>query len=256
MTVCLSAKELLCIAALLGVSKVIAVPDAFQNVMPGRLREELQDTQQSLEQKGLLALDFDGNCTLAPAYLPSLETILKGSRVIVIDAQLNSRGQASCVYYISGQHVVRSVPKDGVFELSELSAEQAAKELCGGVNWARGERLSCEPLLISQKQLGEAKAAGTLKALQKLGVDDELGAVIADAFLFKTNYYSFVFLDRSPRGRLMSLIFIDDVRGTLKLTPTIEKDQNYILIESVDQEQMKAELAEAVRDMLQTGEEG
>lgn len=255
MTVCLSAKELLCIAALLGVSEVIAVPDAFQNVPPNRLREEIQNTQQSLEQKGLLALDFDGNCTLTPTYLPILETMLKGSKVILIDAQLHHRGQASCAYYISGRYVVRSVPKDGAFELSKISAEQAAEELCGGINWVLGGRLSCKPLLISQKQLNQIKAADPLNEFQKLGVDDKLGVVIADALLFKTNYYSFAFLDRRSGGRLISLIFIDDVRGALKLIPTVENDQNYVLIEAADQEQLKVELAEAVRDTLQTGKE-
>lgn len=252
MTVCLSAKELLCIAALLGVSEVIAVPDAFRNVAPGRLREEIQDTQQSLERKGFLSLDFDGNCTLAPAYLPPLEAVLKGSGVIIINTQLSDRGQGNCTYYISGRHVVRSVPKDGAFELSELSAEQAAEELCGGINWVQGERLSCKPLLISQKQLNQLKAANLSEALRKLDADDGLGTVIANAFAQKTNYYSFAFLDRSSGGQLTSLIFIDDIRGTLRLIPTIEQDQNYILIEAVDQGQLKAELAGAVRDMLQT----
>lgn len=256
MTICLSAKELLCIAALLGVPEVIAIPDAFRNVAPGRLKEEIQDIQQSLEQKGFLSLDFDGNCTLTSAYLPYLETVLKGTKVIMVDAQLNSSGQANCVYYISERNIVRSFPKDGAFELCDISMVQAAEELCGRINWVHGEQLNCQPLLISQKQLNHIKAANSLEELRKSGADDGLSPVIADALLFKTNYYSFAFLDRRSGGRLINLIFIDDVRGSLKLTPTVENDQNYILIEAADQEQLKEALAEAVRDMLQAGEEG
>lgn len=255
MTICLSAKELLCIAALLDVSEVIAIPDAFRNATPGKLREEMQNIQQFLEQKGILTLDFDGNCAVASAYLPLLETALKGTRIIMLDAQLNSRGQSSRVYYISGPLVVRSIPQDETFELSEISAEQAKEELCGKINWVQGERLSCHPLLISQQQLNQIKSTGPQETLSKLDVDDRLKAVMTDALLFKSNYYSFAFLDRESGGRLISVIFIDDIRGVLRLTPTIENDQNYILIEATDQEQLKAELDETVRYMLQTGKE-
>lgn len=256
MTICLSAKELLCIAALLGVPEVVAIPDAFQTVRPGGMREEVQDIQQTLEKKGFLTLDFDGNCTLTPAYLPHLETVLKGTKVIMLDAQLSSRGQESRVYYISEQYIVRSIRKGGVFELSDIPAEQAERELCGGINWVQGERLSCQPLMIPQRQLNQVKAEGPLEAIQKLDADDGLKSILADALLFKTNYYSFAFLDRRSGGRLISLIFIDDPRGALKLSPTVVDDQNYVLIETADQELLRANLAEAVKDMLQTGEGG
>ena len=255
MTICLSAKELLCIAALMDVPEVVAIPDAFQTVRPGGMREEVQDIQQTLEKKGFLTLDFDGNCTLTHAYLPHLETVLKGTKVIMLDAQLQSLGQVSRVYFLSEQKVVRSIPKDGVFELSDIPMEQAKEELYDGINWVQGERLFCQPLLISQRQLNQVKAEGPLETLQKLDADNRLRVILTDALLFKTNYYSFAFLDRRSGGRLTSLIFIDDPRGALMLTPTVENDQNYILIEAVDQEQLKAALAGAVSDMFQIEKE-
>ena len=230
MTICLSAKELLCIAALMDVPEVVAIPDAFRTVRPSGLREEIQDMQQTLEQKGLLTLDFDGNCTVTPAYLPYLETILKGTKVIMLDAQLNPRGQSSRVYYILEQYIVRSIRKGGVFELSDIPTEQAERELCGEINWVQGERLSCQPLLISQRQLNQIKSAGPRETIQELDADDGLKTILSDALVFKSNYYSFAFLDRRSGGRLVSLIFIDDPRGTLKLSPTVVDDQNYVLL--------------------------
>lgn len=255
MTVCLTAKELLCAAALLGVPEVIAIPDAFQNMGQRQLLAELLAAQQSLEEKGILQLDFDGNRTLSPAYLPNLETVLRSEKVIVVDAQLISCGQAGCAYYIAKQHVVRSVPGNGVFELSEIASEQAMKELCG-LEWTWANTLSCAPCLISQRKLNQLKAENSTEALKETGMDDTLRAIIADAFSFQTNYYSYAFLDRRSGGKLTSLIFMDDARGAVKLTPAIEDDQNCILLEAVTQEKLKAELREAVQAMFQAGTEG
>lgn len=255
MTVCLTAKELLCAAALLGIPEVIAIPDAFQNMEQRQLRAELLAAQQSLEEKGILQLDFDGSRALSPAYLPNLETVLKSEKVIIVDAQLISCGQAGCAYYIAKQRVVRSVPRNGVFELSEIGSEQAMKELCG-LDWVWAETLSCAPCLVSQRKLNQIKAENSTATLKEIGMDDKLRAIIADAFSFQTNYYSYAFLDRWSGGKLTSLIFMDDARGAVKLTPAVEDDQNCILLEAVTQENLKAELREAVQAMLQAEMEG
>lgn len=255
MNVCLTAKELLCAASLLAVSEVIAIPDVFRNTAPSKLREELQEARQALEQKGLLDLDFDGNSTFSSACRLQLDTVFKGEKVVMVDTLLGPRRQASCVYYISGRSVVRSIPRDGVFELFDISPEQAAEELSGSICWVQGEQLSCRPLLISQKQLDQIKAAGPPEGFRQVDANERLRAILTDAFLFRTNYYSFGFLDRRNGGRLSSLIFVDDVRGALKLSPTVENDQNYILIQAADQESLQVELAETVSDMLLLGEE-
>lgn len=255
MIVCLTAKELLCAAALLGIQEVIAIPDAFQNMTPRQIRAEIQAAQRALEEKGILQLDFNGNCTLNPAHFSSLETLLRGEKVIIVDAQLTSCGQAGCAYYISGRRVVRSVPQNGAFELSEIMPEQAVEELCG-LSWTKAEELSCEPCLISQRQLDQIKAGGSVETLEKVGMSDKMQAIISDAFSFKTNFYSFAFLERQSGGTFISLIFMDDARGTIKLTPTIQDDQNYVLIEAVKQEALKAELCGTVRALLQAETEG
>jgi len=255
MQLILSAKEIVCLAAALGISEVIGIADGFRDVPLRRLQREIDLTRESLEKKGVIESGLDGDSAINPSYRSMLETVLRSKRLVAIDAQLAGKGKIGVVYYAAAGQLVESVPGESGYTLCECSASECAERIFAYADWVAGPAaLDCQPRLIKQTRLQALKglqAGGKeAKEMENEGFSHVVIAMLFDAFSYQTNFYSYAFVDTADGGSLKTLMFIDDYRGALKLVPVVKNDENCILLESVPQKELQDELRARVQAFL------
>jgi len=242
MTIKLSAKELICIASALGVTQVFGISDPFVDVPPRKLQKELDKVRQTLEDKGVLMSDFDGNVEINPLYLPLVETVVKCDACAVAETQCAGT-TTQLMYYQKAERFVQCVVNGEELALKETTAVNASSDLSNIVNWTiNPEQLDMSPCKIPQSLfvMLKGKSERVRKAeIEKLNMPQEIADILLDALRFKTNFYSLCYIDMISTGSVRSLMFIDDLNGTLKLTNIVENNKNYVLLSPVSQAELK-----------------
>lgn len=243
-----NAKELLCIAAALGISEVVGIPDGFRDVSPRKMKKEVDAVRESLEAKNVIVSDFDGNSSLNPAYMPIWETVFQCERFIALDAQLLRNGQKGILFYVSGSQVVEAVLENGCYSVRMLSPEEGYQAIVSSADWEENPLVSAfaegqirQRLLQKIKNSWSAKSA--CESLKKEGICEEVAQLLSKAFSFQTNFYSYAFVDMSAGGKLKSLMYIDDAQGALALVNTVEGDEDYVQLLPATQQHLADALA-------------
>ncbi len=253
MQICLTAKELICIAAAMGVSEIIGINDEFKAVAPRKLQRKLDQVRQSLETKGIIISDFEGNSSLNTAYLILWKTMFGSEKIVALDAQLLKSGQKSVLFYIADNNAVEAVRDNNSYTLNLLDYDECKRRILSCVDWVPSpavlDRGECS---VKQSTLRKLKSPLNIRSgregLVKAGITDTVADLVFDAFSFKSNFYSFAFIDMTDDGKLDSLMFIDDVKGAVQLVSTIEDDENYVGFVPTTQ----AQISEALIKLVET----
>ena len=87
----LTAKEIMCVAASLGATELYGIPDGFSGISKSSLNKELLKVQSSLEQKGYLKANFDGETSLSKEIIDVITVCSKCEKFIAIDKQIKNK---------------------------------------------------------------------------------------------------------------------------------------------------------------------
>ena len=233
----LNAKELICLAALMDVSQVFGIPDAFADRAESQMKAEVMTVQRSLEKKGVLKMDFDGNSDLNTIYADLLDIVLRCDHFIAVDRQAPERGQNGFLFYLKGKNSVSAVINGDDYLFTVLSPDDLVKEIHGLVFWNElsgamvGEQGSMtQRVLTHLKRKGEKQS---LKLLRETGLSETASRLVCDALSLKAQFYSFAFVDVHSRvNGVRSVMFLGDKRGIIRLETAVRDNVDYVTFTS------------------------
>lgn len=251
----LSAKELICLAAWHGVPEIFGVPDVFARIAPDKLKAEVLQVQQSLQKKGVLSLDFDGNSDIRPEYAELLDVVFHCDHFAALDRQLVEDGHKALLFYRKNAEIIASQLNGQEYSFEKLDTEHFAERLYTSIRWeSLNDILPSTKAEITQRSLIKMKKqAGktTTTELMKNGLNREAASMVADAFALRSNFYSFAFVDVTAKvDGIKSLMFLGDSRGLLHMKNIVIDNADCVSFGTISKADLLEKLDQSVRWFL------
>ena len=239
----LTPKEFLFICAGLGVTEVYGIIDGYKDVNPADIATEIRTVQQSLENKGYIESDFDGNSAISSEVIEYVGVCAACRKLIAFDSQMKSGGKTNVVYYFANEKVVKSERKDDVYHLSYVDANIIGNEIKDGIKLDLIDSpQQFNKVHIPQRELEKIKKMVTANdkknatdAMQKY-FDADFANIILSSFEKKENFFSVVAVDFTlQEDNVKSIMFINSKHANIKLQPIVVDLKTEIEFEEIDE---------------------
>lgn len=198
-----TAQELFCMARLSGKRVIYGIPDGFALVPQEELQGEVQRVTDSLCDKGIATMDFDGKITVSEEYSELLRSCCDCGKCLTVNLKKKDGTEENDIFWIL----------DGVFLMAEVIGERYVfsstdtsfvKELFFGIDFPAGDSSHASETVILLRKLTEAKRACTqgktddaTRILRQNGADERLACVIADGLCEKAGYVGLLLMENS-----------------------------------------------------------
>lgn len=258
----LNAKEIMCIAANLGATELYGIPDGFGGIPKAALSKEVIKVQASLEAKGYLTEDFDGNSELDGRILELIAVCAYCEKFIAIDRQVKKHNQEGILFYVKGTKVVRAEKAGENYKLTDFDASFLNAEIKNMLQWEKSSDTDKVDCTVTTKVLEKAKTLKKRKAndagkkeLINAGMDKVSAEVILNGLNDEETFYSFTFVDLTAEtDNVKNLMYINSEVKSLKLQSVMVDEKDMVLFSNIDYDTAVNELTELVKDLRISGE--
>ena len=258
----LTAKEIMCVAASLGATELYGIPDGFVGIGKSSLNKELLKVQNSLEQKGYLTENFDGDASLNQTVINIIMVCAKCEKFIAIDKQIKHKQQEGILYYVKGDTTVRAIKDGETYKMSIFDTSMIISSLNELVEWRDPDNTESVEFTVSNKVLIKAK---TLKArqaddaaiseLRNIGIGDKVAKVIVSGLNGNEDFYSFTFANLIAQSdNIDNVMYIVSNDKALRLKSAIEDEQDVVHFTTASHEGILSELKAMLEKLAVSGE--
>lgn len=240
----LTSKEFLFLCAGMGVTEVYGIVDGYKDVNLSDISTEIRLVQQSLEKKGYIESDFDGNSSVRSEVIAFVASCATCQKLIAFDYQLKSGEKTNRVYYFTSDVVVKSDRHNDEYHLSYISKDIISNEIKKDVKLkeiALPQKFN--KVHIPQRELDKIKEMvladdrKTAIIAMKKYFDTNFTNVILDGFEKKENFYAIVAVDfTSDEDNIKNIMFINSDIANIKLEPIVVDLKTEIEFEEIDEE--------------------
>lgn len=232
----LTAKEIMCVAASLGATELYGIPDGFSGISKSSLNKELLKVQSSLEQKGYLKENFDGETSLSKEIVDVITVCSKCEKFIAIDKQIKNKPQEGILFYIKDSTTVKAVKTGDVYKMSLFDSSMIKTALNEIVAWKEPDDTEKVEFTVSNKVLTKAKTLkarnaedAAIKELRDCGVGDIAAKVVLSGLNNDEDFYSFTFADLvAESNNIDNVMYIISNNKALRLKSAIEDEQDVV----------------------------
>lgn len=254
----LSPKEFLLLCAGLGVTEIYGIEDGYKDVNLSDISNEITKVQQSLEAKGYIESDFDGNSSVNPNLIDVVIDCATCSKIVALDYQLKSGEKANIVYYFAKSRIVKSEKIYGSYVLADANTSSVSDEIRKEIQLSTIEEpLKFNKVHIPQKELdkikkmvvSDDKKTATM-AMQKY-FDSKVTDIIIRGFENKENFYSIVVVDfESDVDAMKNIMFINSDFANIKLQPTVIDLITEIEFEPIENDAIYQLIDESIKTVI------
>ena len=240
----LTPKEFLFLCAGMGVTEVYGIIDGYKDVNLSDISTEIRLVQQSLENKGYIESDFDGNSSVRSEVIAYVATCAMCQKLIAFDSQMKSGDKTNVVYYFSNEKIVKSTRKDGNYHLSYVNAVDINDEIKEGIKLDLVDApQQFNEVHIPQRELDKIKKMvlsndkkTAIIAMQKY-FDANFTNIILSSFEKKENFYSVVAVDFTLNDdNVKNIMFINSNIANIKMQPIVVDLKTEIEFEEIDEQ--------------------
>lgn len=261
----LTPKEFLFLCAGMGVTEVYGIIDGYKEVDLSDISTEIRLVQQSLENKGYIESDFDGNSSVRSEIMSYVAICAACQRLVAFDCQMRTGHKTNIVYYFANEKIVKSERKDDGYHLSYANADSIKEEIKEGIkldfiNAPQQFNKVCVP----RRELDKIKKTvmtddrkNAIITMQKY-FDDSFAKVILDSLEKKENFYSIVTVDFTVKdNNVKNLMFINSNIANIKIRPIVVDLRTEIEFEQIDEDSVFNIIDSHLRFVIpeQTGDE-
>lgn len=261
---CLTAEEVLYLAAIAGADAFYGVPDTLSGLSDQELRLKVVEIENGLGEKGYLEEDFDGNRSVLPELAEVIEHCGNCERFLCFETERVGEPKKACMYFVSdGTSYKMSCEKEQyTFSVTgiptvrkEVEAELALKKT------DKKEEGSCE---VSYEKLEKAatlarrgSAEQGRELLKKEGVSDVMAQNIMNGILNKVNFHSLLFMDfRDENNPGYSVQYLSGNASTvMEYGADYETNRDYLRFLTADDTELKERLEKGFRKIGCEGED-
>lgn len=241
----LTATEILCIAANLGATELYGIPDAFKGIGKTALQMEILKIQSSLEKKGYLSENFDGDIKLDDKIADVIYICAYCDKFISIDKQLKNKAQEGFIYYIKGSNAIKATKlQDKEYKFKSMDASLIKSDIQELFIWSESNDNNDENFTISTSLLSKAKtlkkrnaSEAAEKVLTDTGIQKLTAKVVINGLNSDENFYSFTTVDlTSDNDYINNVMFINSPDKSFELLSDIEGNEDVIKFQGITHE--------------------
>lgn len=259
----LSAKEIMCIAAGLGATELYGIPDEFEYDSGAALTKELLDVQRSLEGKGYLSEDFDGNLTIEEMVVDLVSVCADCKKFIAVDKQMKKRAQEGLLFYVKGTDAVKAVVTEDGFALEKMDASMLGNEMKNILEWTPsplGDDVDCtvENAVLEKAKTLKGRGAGDAARAELIsgGMDESIAGIVLSGLSAGETFYSFTFTDfTAESGGVRNVMFINSEERSLQLDVYMNDEKDAVRFTDVTCDRALDELLAQINALDIAGEE-
>lgn len=253
----LNAKEIMCIAASLGATELCGIPDSFGGMSEAALSHEILGVQTTLERKGYLKENFDGETSLSGDILNIVEICAKCEKFIAVDKQLRHNTQEGILFYIKDAMAVMAVKDGESYKLKVFDTSKISETVFGLINLKNNGAEERYNYRISNKTLEKAKKLKTrnaddaaLKELTSAGADAKTAKIIVGGFVGDEDFYSFTFADlKAETDNVDNIMYIMTAGEIIRLKSIMENEEDVVYFQNATKEGIQSEMREMLKKL-------
>ena len=223
-----TAQELFCMARLSGKRAIYGIPDGFALVPQEELQGEVQRVTDSLCDKGIATMDFDGRITVSEEFSELLRFCCDCGKCLTVNLKKIDGTEENYIFWRLDNALLMAevVGERYVFSSTDDSLIRA---LFAGIRFPAGETAGSSEAVIPGRELTEAKSAcmqgksgDATRLLRQNGADERLACVIADGLSEKAGYVGLLLMENGNGScKKTEKIFVSSRGMTLALTQVV-----------------------------------
>lgn len=202
---CLTAEEVLYLAAVTGADTFYGVPDVLSGLSDQELRLRVIGIESGLQEKGYMEEDFDGNKNVRPKLLQIIDLCGKCERFLSFEKEQIGESQYASMYFLRGNGAYRMEYRKEGYVFSETNARLIREEIRRGMplreTGEEGQK-GKDSFLISYENLEKAgrltkrgSAEKGEELLKEAGAPESMAQSVTDGMLNKADFYALLFMD-------------------------------------------------------------
>lgn len=199
---CLTAEEILYLAAVAGADTFYGVPDTLSGLSDQELGLKVVEMEDSLAGKGYLTEDFDGNKNVMPKLVGMIRLCGNCERFLCLEKIKVGEPQKALMYFMNGDSAYKMECVKGQYLFSGTELLEIRQETERELAIRETEKKDESNFLISYEELGKAvtlarrgSADQGMEILKAAGASDDAAQTVADGIMNKTNFYALLFMD-------------------------------------------------------------
>lgn len=247
----LDSKEIMYLCALLGANEVYGIDDGFAFVSKDKLSQAVSETADSLMRKGYLEMDFDGNNTVQSDTSDIIKIIAHSQNHLILHSICGGLRKNPCIFYRSGDGIVKSEFKNNTFEVAKITAEGMKLEICSRFsesspqNSNESYRVHGDVFENARELTVVGKSEEAAKLLCENGIGSRSAELIVKGYKQKSDFVSAVVSCTVKRQESTDgMVTLSDENIVLDIAPNLIGEEEYTDISVVTLEAQKARLSD------------
>lgn len=199
---CLTAEEILYLAAVAGADTFYGIPDTLSGLSDQELRLKVAEMEDSLNVKGYLKEDFDGNRNIIPELIEMIRFSGNCERLLCLEKAEIGEPQKAIIYFMSGDAAYKMECAKDQYLFSVTSHLEIRQETERELAIKETEKKSVNDFLVSYEELEKAvtlakrgSADKGIDILKAAGASDNIARAVVNGSLNRTNFYALLFMD-------------------------------------------------------------
>lgn len=247
----LNSREIMYLCAALGANEVYGIADGFASVSKDKLAQAVSETADSLMQKGCLEMDFDGNNTVQYDTSDIIKIIAYSQSHLILHSVCGGLQENPCVFYRSGDEIVKAELKSDVFEIEKITAEELRAEINSRFSESQSEnrdesyRVHGDVFENARDLAVNGKSEEAAKLLCENGIGVQSAELIVKGYTQKSDFVSAV-VSRTVKGKESTdgMVTLSNENIALDIAPNLVGEEEYTDISVVSLETQKAKLSD------------
>lgn len=202
MEYCLTAEEVLYLAAVGGADTFYGVPDTLSGMTDQELRMKVVEMESSLGEKGYLEEDFDGNRSVLPELYEMIGQCGNCERFLCFETEKIGGPQEACMYFMSGNAAYKMACAKERYTFSTIGFSAVRSEVERGLALKNTEKKAEDSFRVSYEELEKAvtlarrgSAEKGEELLKKAGASDRAAQAVIGGVLNKADFCALLFMD-------------------------------------------------------------
>ena len=258
----LNPKEIMCIAAGLGATELYGIPDEFSGISESNISNEILKVQSSLEEKGYLKENFDGETTLNGDIKKIVDVCANCEKFIAIDKQIKHKTQEGILIYVKGTLAVIANKDVNSYKMQIIDSSSIFNSINDTIIWKNetpDDQFSYRvknKTLLKAKQLKSRNADEVAsKELIAEGVSSAVAKTILSGFEGNEDFYSFTFADLiSESNNVNNVMYIFASSSIIRIKSIMEDEEDIVCFQNASKAGVEAELKAMYDGLGITGE--
>lgn len=259
----LTADEVLYLAASKGADSFYGVRDNLTGLSEQDLRVKVLEMEDSLNRKGYMQSDFDGNSFVDEELGKMIGGCGDCDGMVCFEWEILGEPQEGCLYFIKDKHIYEMMPRQEKYVFREISWEALTEAVQKGIRWKEVNEGEENRFSIKQKELEKAaKLAGrgaedkAKELMAEAGAGEETADTIVAGMQNKADFYSVFFVNnRMEEDPALSVQFLQG-KKLIAMAYEEQNDEDYVSFYTSSQDKQKALLAKGFEKISALMEKG